>query len=56
MAREVNTTLVQIIAEQRGLSEAKAEEIVKALRASNQYQVRVIDIFSSSGSFSLHFV
>ncbi|KAI2637138.1 NADPH-cytochrome P450 reductase [Hypomontagnella submonticulosa] len=38
MAREVNTVLAQIIAEQRGISEAKAEEIVKNMRASNQYQ------------------
>lgn len=39
MAREVNTILVQIIAEHRGKSEAKAEEIVKNMRAANQYQV-----------------
>ena len=39
MAREVNSTLVQIIADQRNLSEAKAEEIVKRMRSSNQYQV-----------------
>ncbi|KAJ1333709.1 NADPH-ferrihemoprotein reductase [Microdochium nivale] len=38
MAREVNSVLVQIIAEQRGVPETKAEEIVKAMRASNQYQ------------------
>jgi NADPH-ferrihemoprotein reductase len=38
MAREVNTLLGQIIAEQRGLPEAKGEEIVKAMRSSNQYQ------------------
>lgn len=40
MAREVNTVLAQIIAEHRGKSEAKAEEIVKNMRAANQYQVR----------------
>jgi NADPH-ferrihemoprotein reductase len=40
MAREVNTVLAQILAEQRGISEAKAEEVVKNMRASNQYQVR----------------
>lgn len=40
MAREVNAFLGQIIAEQRGVSEAKGEEIVKNMRASNQYQVR----------------
>lgn len=40
MAREVNTVLAQIISEHRGVSEAKAEEIVKNMRAANQYQVR----------------
>ena len=40
MAREVNTVLGRILTEQRGISEAKAEEIVKNMRASNQYQVR----------------
>ncbi|KAI9789821.1 MAG: NADPH-cytochrome P450 reductase [Peltula sp. TS41687] len=39
MAREVNTTLAQIIAEQRGLDEAKAEEIVKGMRNAGQYQL-----------------
>ncbi|KAI0840991.1 NADPH-cytochrome P450 reductase [Hypoxylon sp. FL0890] len=38
MAREVNTVLAQIIAEQRSISETKAEEIVKNMRAANQYQ------------------
>ncbi|KAI0132505.1 NADPH-cytochrome P450 reductase [Xylariales sp. AK1849] len=38
MAREVNTILAQILAEQRGISEAKAEEVVKNMRAANQYQ------------------
>ncbi|KAK0391239.1 hypothetical protein NLU13_0740 [Sarocladium strictum] len=38
MAREVNAVLVKIIAESRGVSEAKAEEIVKSMRAANQYQ------------------
>ncbi|KAF4857147.1 NADPH--cytochrome P450 reductase [Colletotrichum siamense] len=38
MAREVNTVLGQILSEQRGISEAKAEEIVKNMRAANQYQ------------------
>ncbi|KAK3990058.1 putative NADPH--cytochrome P450 reductase [Cladorrhinum sp. PSN332] len=38
MAREVNTILGQIIAENRDIPEAKAEEIVKSIRASNQYQ------------------
>jgi hypothetical protein len=39
MAREVNTTLAHILAEQRGISETKAEDIVKNMRAANQYQV-----------------
>ncbi|KFA72831.1 hypothetical protein S40288_08553 [Stachybotrys chartarum IBT 40288] len=38
MAREVNAVLAQIIAEGRGVSEAKGEEIVKNMRAANQYQ------------------
>jgi NADPH-ferrihemoprotein reductase len=41
MAREVNTVLAQIIAEKRGLPEGKGEEIVKNMRAANQYQVCV---------------
>lgn len=40
MAREVNAILVKIIAEHRDKTEAKAEEIVKNMRAANQYQVR----------------
>lgn len=39
MAREVNAVLAQIIAEGRGVPEAKGEEIVKNMRAANQYQV-----------------
>jgi NADPH-ferrihemoprotein reductase len=38
MAREVNTILVQIIAEQRGIPVQKAEEIVKGMRSTNLYQ------------------
>ncbi|KFA61935.1 hypothetical protein S40285_02840 [Stachybotrys chlorohalonatus IBT 40285] len=38
MAREVNAVLAQIIAEGRGVTEAKGEEIVKNMRAANQYQ------------------
>lgn len=38
MAREVNAVLAKIIAEGRGVSESKAEEIVKSMRAANQYQ------------------
>jgi hypothetical protein len=40
MAREVNNTLAKILTEQRGIPETKAEEIVKGMRAANQYQVR----------------
>lgn len=39
MAREVHTVLAQILAEGRGVSEAKGEEIVKNMRSANQYQV-----------------
>lgn len=42
MAREVNAVLAQIIAAQRNIPEAKAEEIVKNMRSSNQYQVRPV--------------
>lgn len=38
MAREVNVILGQIIAEQRGVSPQKGEEIVKGMRTSNLYQ------------------
>jgi hypothetical protein len=42
MAREVNTVLAQIIAEQRNVPESKAEEIVKSMRSANQYQVCIL--------------
>ncbi|KAB8416431.1 hypothetical protein FH972_024950 [Carpinus fangiana] len=38
MAREVNTILAEIVAKNRGLDQAKAEDVVKAMRTSNQYQ------------------
>ena len=38
MAREVNDVLGQIITEQRGVPKQKGEEIVKGMRAANQYQ------------------
>jgi NADPH-ferrihemoprotein reductase len=38
MAREVNSLLGQIIAQQRGVDEARGEELVKQMRNSNQYQ------------------
>lgn len=49
MAREVNTVLAQIIAEQRGIPETKAEEIVKNMRAANQYQVCRVPLLVMSG-------
>jgi hypothetical protein len=42
MAREVNTVLAKIMAEQRGIPESKGEEIVKSMRSANQYQVRCL--------------
>lgn len=38
MAREVNTLLGKLIAKYRGVDASRGEEIVKAMRASNQYQ------------------
>ncbi|MCJ1283262.1 NADPH-cytochrome P450 reductase [Xylographa opegraphella] len=38
MAREVSNTLVQIISEERGIPVEKAEEVVKSMRSSGQYQ------------------
>ncbi|KAL2023415.1 hypothetical protein VTK56DRAFT_2772 [Thermocarpiscus australiensis] len=38
MAREVNAVLAQILAAERGIPEARAEDIVKQMRAANQYQ------------------
>ncbi|KAK3307010.1 uncharacterized protein B0T15DRAFT_161493 [Chaetomium strumarium] len=38
MAREVNAVLAQILSSERGISEERAEEIVKQMRAANQYQ------------------
>lgn len=38
MAREVNILLGKIISKYRNVPETKGEEIVKAMRASNQYQ------------------
>lgn len=38
MARDVNSLLGKIISKYRNVSETKGEEIVKAMRASNQYQ------------------
>ena len=38
MAREVNDTLCEIIAEQRGITRQKGEEVVKGMRAANQFQ------------------
>lgn len=52
MAREVNTALAQIMSKERGIPESKAEEIVKSMRSSNQYQVRLHEIpLNSSFNF-----
>src|SRR5437667_94739 len=48
-AREVNNMLGRIIADERGLSESRGEEIVKAMRSANQYQVRMN--YSPNGRF-----
>jgi len=42
MAREVNTSLGNIVAQERGLTETQGEEIVKRLRSSNLYQVSLL--------------
>jgi len=38
MAREVNEVLGQIIAQERGIDEKKAEQVVKSMRSSGVYQ------------------
>ncbi|MCJ1381149.1 NADPH-cytochrome P450 reductase [Xylographa soralifera] len=38
MAREVSNNLVQIISEERGIPVEKAEDVVKSMRSSGQYQ------------------
>jgi len=38
MAREVNEVLVDIISEKRGITKQKAEDAVKSMRSSQQYQ------------------
>lgn len=38
MARDVQTTLVDIISEQRGISKQKAEDVVKNMKTQNLYQ------------------
>lgn len=47
MAREVNAVLATIIAEHRGITEQKAEDVVKSMRSANQYQV-CLSIFYGS--------
>lgn len=53
MAREVHSTLIKIVAEQRDLPEAKAEEIIKNMRSANQYQVRVYPTADRGAAFCL---
>lgn len=38
MAREVSEILASIISEQRGVDKKKGEDVVKSMRAANQYQ------------------
>ena len=38
MAREVSATLAKIVSEQRGISLAQGEDVVKTMRSTNQYQ------------------
>lgn len=38
MARDVQSTFVKIVSEQRGLSEEKAAELVRSLKVQNRYQ------------------
>jgi NADPH-ferrihemoprotein reductase len=38
MAREVNTTLAQILEQERKIPASKAEDLVKSMRSSNIYQ------------------
>lgn len=38
MAREVNDVLAQIVEKERGVPKEKAEQIVKGMRSSGQYQ------------------
>jgi hypothetical protein len=55
MAREVNATIGRILAQNRGIPETKADEIVKNMRAANQYQVRIPPYWchtNTSGSLS----
>lgn len=54
MAREVNATLGKIIAEQRSLTEAQGEDVVKRLRTSNLYQVSLFSVPTISALFYLH--
>lgn len=44
MAREVHSTLVRIVSEQRGITEQKAEDVIKSMRSANQYQVRLAHV------------
>lgn len=45
MAKAVLTALHKILSEQRNISEEKAEEIIRDMRALNQYQVRQKESF-----------
>lgn len=40
MAKDVNNTLISILANQRGVSQKEAAALIKKMRESNRYQVR----------------
>jgi len=39
MAREVHKALIEVLSKERGITEQKAEEVIKSMRAASQYQV-----------------
>lgn len=39
MAKDVNRTLAEIVAEGRGVNYAQGEAVLKEMRAANRYQV-----------------
>lgn len=50
MARELSFALARIIAESHGADETKAQEILKTMKSTNRYQVRVIPFGCIRGS------
>jgi NADPH-ferrihemoprotein reductase len=45
MARAVVASLRRVVAEERGVSEEVADDLIKEMRSSNMYQVRLLEIF-----------